>query len=433
MSTYRFLIVILSLLLANYSFSQKIIFLHHSTGGGVYAEGNVENWFSDYNSTHGTSYSIVERSYPNDPYPWDNYPYDFWNLWVNGACDNSKSGIECLESLAKEYQVIIFKHCFPGAGISDDNGNPDVTSSHKTLENYKLQYRALREKMDNFPSTKFIVWTLAPLHRNATNAGEASRSREFVNWVKSSWLTEDNKAHSNIFIYDFFGIVAESEANPSKGKVNCLKYDYEGDHNGSDSHPNEAANKVAGPLFAQCIVDAIQNNPTVTIASLEIVGESHKIETVGGSLQLTAKVSPENATNKNVKWSIVSGETYATLSADGLVTAQANGNVEIKATSANNPNATATFTIEITNQKSSIIKPGKENVIIKFDSTLKTYLIDFQKSPTFARIEVFNTQGKKLLSEKTEAKTYLLPNLPIGIYLLNVRLNNQAHRQKIVY
>lgn len=247
-----------------HSFGQKILFIHHSTGGNVYTQGNVAAWMTNYNTTHAKNYQLTERAYPDTPYPWENYPYDYWNLWVNPAstCNSSNVNIECISSLVQNYNVIVFKHCFPGAGIGADQATSSVSSNVKTLGNYKLQYRALRAIMDGYPNNKFIVWTLAPLHRNATNVADAARAKQFVDWVKNTWLTEDGKSHPNIFIFDFWGIVAESSTTPANGQVNCLKYAYEGDHNGNDSHPNQAANQVAGPLFGQCIVNAIENKTT---------------------------------------------------------------------------------------------------------------------------------------------------------------------------
>jgi hypothetical protein len=242
--------------------AQKIIFLHHSTGGGVYYEGNVAEWFQTYNSQNKTTYEISERNYPDTPYPWENYPYDYWNLWINGACNNSNTSIECMDKLAQKYQVIIFKHCFPGADIEPDQGNASSNSDRKSLENYKLQYRALRSLMDSYPNNKFIAWTLAPLHRNATSSANASRAKQFVDWVKNEWLTEDHQAHTNISVFDFFGLAAELSTSPSSGKTNCLKYAYEGEHNGSDSHPNTSANQKIGPLFGQFVVDAITKTNT---------------------------------------------------------------------------------------------------------------------------------------------------------------------------
>jgi len=241
-------------------YGQEVVFLHHSTGYWLYDQGNVSDWINDYNLTNQTNYQITERFYPDTPYPWANYPYDYWNLWINDECDNSDPDIECLDKLSQDYDVIIFKHCFPGAQVLADEGNPSISSSTKSLENYKLQYRALRSLMDSYPDNKFIVWTLVPLHRLDTNAGNAARARDFVDWVKTTWLAEDGLSHPNIYLFDFFGYAAESNSNPENGQVNCLKYEYEKSHTDQDSHPNELANQTIGPIFAEFIVNTIESS-----------------------------------------------------------------------------------------------------------------------------------------------------------------------------
>ena len=234
----------------------KIIFLHHSTGMNVYNEGRVKEWFSDYNREHGTSYKITGRLYPKPPS--GNYPFDYWNLWVNGVCNSDEPGKECMDTLTEKYNVIIFKHCYPGADILPDIGKPSVSFDRKSLENYKLQYRELRNMMDGYPDNMFVLWTLAPRHRLRTNPENATRAKQFVEWVKSDFLKEDTKSHPNIFLFDFWSIVAEDNPYPEKGEVNCLKYEYERSHKSKDSHPNRTANHVAGPLFTQFIVDSIK-------------------------------------------------------------------------------------------------------------------------------------------------------------------------------
>ncbi len=253
----------LSIVVANAQ-SDKAIFLHHSTGGAVFEGGNVTQWITDYNTQHSTNYSATELAYPNDPWGWENYPYDFWKLWVGGSCDNNLSNIQCFDKLCQDYELIIFKHCFPGAGIGEDSGIGDVASAEKTLANYQLQYRALLALFDQYPNNKIMVWTLAPLHRNATDAGQAARAAQFAYWVKNTWLTEDGKSHPNVFIFDFFGLAAEQSATPANGLQYCLKYDYEGDHNGNDSHPNNAANQLIGPLFAEQVVTALGTATSAT-------------------------------------------------------------------------------------------------------------------------------------------------------------------------
>lgn len=240
--------------------NNNAIFLHHSTGAGVFFEGNVAAWIADYNNEHGTDLEITEFAYPDSPWGWENYPYDYWKLWVDRSCNNTQDNIQCLDKLCENYDLIIFKHCFPGAGIEADNGSGDVTSPEKTLNNYKLQYRALLELFDQYPDNKFMVWTLAPLHRNATDSEQASRAAQFVDWVKNTWLTEDGNGHPNVFIFDFFGLVAEQDENPANGQQYCLKYDYEGDHSGNDSHPNLLANETNGPIFAAEVASILTQN-----------------------------------------------------------------------------------------------------------------------------------------------------------------------------
>ena len=241
-----------------YADREKIVFLHHSTGNNVYHDGRVPAWFSKYNKANRTSFQITARDYPDSPYPWENYPFDYWNLWVNGACNSNNANIECMNTLTKKYDVIIYKHCFPVSHIEPDKGSPALNSKIKSLENYKTQYRALRDLMESYPNNLFILWTLPPLHRLATTPDHAKRANQFVDWVKHEFLSEDGKPHQNIFIFDFWGIVAEGDPNPRRGRLNCLKYDFEKDHNNDDSHPNKAANELAGPLFSNVILKSIK-------------------------------------------------------------------------------------------------------------------------------------------------------------------------------
>ena len=253
------LVLLISSLAVAEGGDQRIVLLRHSTGGNVFDEGGVAKWFRNFNAENGTSYDISMRAYPDSPYSWKNYPYDYWNLWVNSKspANPNSSGVDTLENLAREYDMIIFKHCFPGSDIESDSGSSSVSSSRKTLGNYKLQYRALRDKFDSMPETIFMVWTLAPRHRMNTSKSQAARAKQFVDWVRDSWLTEDGKAHPNIFVFDFWSNVAETRQRPAKGETNTLRYEYERSHRDSDSHPNSTANRTVGPIFAQQVVDAI--------------------------------------------------------------------------------------------------------------------------------------------------------------------------------
>ncbi len=224
----------------------KIIFLHHSTGGNIW-QGGVSAWFQQYNTDNGTNHQITEQSFPkSSPYGWNNYPYDYWNIWVNHAGNNPYMEEPTLEILTQQYDVIIWKHCFPVSNILEDTGSPDINSQSKRIENYKLQYAALKTKMRQFSNTKFIVWTGAALVRNATSEAKATRARSFFNWVRNEW----DEAGDNIYLWDFYALETEGGL--------YFKDGYAASPN--DSHPNSSFSQTVAPLFCQRIVNVIEND-----------------------------------------------------------------------------------------------------------------------------------------------------------------------------
>jgi hypothetical protein len=220
----------------------KIVFLHHSTGECVW-NGGVKAWFDAYNQANQTDYQITEQDFPkSDPYGWNNYPYDYWNIWVRHAGSSPYQTEPTLEMLTPKYDVIIFKHCFPVSAIEADTGTADVASEAKRVENYKLQYAALKQKLRAFPKTKFIVWTGAALVEAETDEAAARRARAFFDWVRTTW---DGRG-DNIYLWDFYALETEGGL--------YLKTAYAA----GDSHPNERFSKMVAPLFCQRIVDVIR-------------------------------------------------------------------------------------------------------------------------------------------------------------------------------
>jgi hypothetical protein len=238
----------------------KIIFLHHSTGGVIWSAG-VREWFDACNQKNGTRYDIVEQAFPKQsPYGWNNYPYDYWNIWVNHAGNAPYMEEPTLELLTKTYDVIVLKHCCPVSDIQEDTGAPDIASPEKRVENYKLQYNALKAAMRRFPKTKFIVWTgaaqvdrftvldkVAALMRGRSGIRErAQRARTFFDWVKKDW----DEPGDNIYVWDFYELETE-------GGV-FLKKEYAAGP--TDSHPNETFAKKAAVCFCRRTVSVIEGN-----------------------------------------------------------------------------------------------------------------------------------------------------------------------------
>jgi hypothetical protein len=253
----------------------NILYIHHSTGGVIWqgekaslftravrkvspglaetlgGQAKLPALFEKYNKDNGKNYLITETAFPKAaPYGWHNYPYDYYDIWVKHAGNEPYMEEPTLEILTKQYQVISFKHCYPVSNIKADQDSSSIDSDYKSLANYKLQYNALRDKMHEFPNTKFILWTGAVRVKSALSEDEALRAREFFTWVKEEWdLPEDN-----IFIWDFYELETEGGL--------YLKDEYA--TSDTDSHPNTVfASKAVGLVFNR-IVDVIENNGTRT-------------------------------------------------------------------------------------------------------------------------------------------------------------------------
>ena len=87
----------------------------------------------------------------------------------------------------------------------------------------------------------------------------------------------------------------------------------------------------------------------VESVAISSAGDATTISTDDGTLQLTATVSPENATDKTVSWS-VDDESKATISNTGLLTALDNGSVVVTATANGGVDIKSTFNVTISGQ-----------------------------------------------------------------------------------
>lgn len=239
--------------------SYKIIFLHHSTGEVIKngevkpiryvgkfirQKSSVSKWFDEYNKLNETNYIFEDQFFPKKKvYGWNNYPYDYYNIWVKNAGEKPYLDEPTLEILTKQYDMIIFKHCFPVCDIEENINQPDINSSKKRLENYKLQYQALKKKMYEFPDTKFLLWTGAARVENSLPKERALRAKEFFNWVRTEWNTPGD----NIFIWDFYELETKGSLylNPEFAKST------------TDSHPNQSFAKNTFILFCERIVEVI--------------------------------------------------------------------------------------------------------------------------------------------------------------------------------
>ncbi len=233
---------------------KKIIFLHHSTGNCIWLgktnryiskitqKSDVKTFIRKYSKSTQAKYLIDEQNFPSStPYGWKNYPYDYYNIWVKNAGNQLYMNESTLEILTKVYDIIIFKHCYPVSKIMEDIGNPDINSEEKRVENYKLQYIALKNKMHEFPNNKFILWTPAVHVKSLLTEDEARRTNEFYNWILDEW---DEKG-DNIYIWDFYKYETDGGF--------YFKDEYSS--SATNSHPGKDFSARLAPIFSKFIID----------------------------------------------------------------------------------------------------------------------------------------------------------------------------------
>ncbi len=238
--------------------SVKAIFLHHSTGNNILKgdankylykltkHGQVTQSLSKYNHNNKLKIEFSSQFFPKgNIYGWKNYPFDYYNIWVKNAGNMPYMGEPTLEILTAEFQVIIFKHCFPGSNILADTGVSGADSEVKSLEVYKEQYNKLKEKMHQFPNTKFIIWTLAALTEKSTVPENALRAKEFTEWVKNQWKEKGD----NVYLFDFYSLETEGGL--------YLKNEFA--TSGTDSHPNKKFSRRVASEFCKCIINVVRD------------------------------------------------------------------------------------------------------------------------------------------------------------------------------
>ena len=219
----------------------RIIFLHHSCGHNLIEQGDVrqgltKRGYDFYDHGYNDdglrladgSYSGMNFDVPGDNTDPDGYA-EIFTQPLNDPPDNTFSHL-------MQYDIIIFKSCYPTSNIA----------SEEQLEAYQEYYRTIRDRMDQHPEKTFIIVTQPPEVPGNSDEGAGSRARDFVNWLQSSEYLD---GHANIFVFDFFGLLADDD--------NFLRSEYRFDD--YDGHPNQRANQEIGPIFVDFIDQVIQS------------------------------------------------------------------------------------------------------------------------------------------------------------------------------
>jgi hypothetical protein len=149
----------------------------------------------------------------------------------------------------KQYPVVIIKSCFPSSQIESISSDAQ-NDRKKTVEGYKMLWRTMISDFAKKPDNFFVLWTNAPLARNATTLESAKYSDMFCRWAKDTLAAGLDQTFGafpeNVHVFDFFHLLAGEDGILRDSFAKSLK----------DSHPNSAATEFAAPVFVKEVFDA---------------------------------------------------------------------------------------------------------------------------------------------------------------------------------
>lgn len=163
------------------------------------------------------------------------------------------------------------------------------------------------------------------------------------------------------------------------------------------------------------------------------------ITTNGGTLQVQAIFLPANATNQNVNWSIVNGTGTATISANGLITAQTNGTIRAKAVSAENATIKDSLLITISGQSGlSVTEDVLSNIEIYPNPAQTSISIRLNQNHASVNIKLSDSKGSIIYEGKAgenelfEALKIDVTNLQPGVYYLQLNSADFQTVKKVI-
>jgi len=154
-------------------------------------------------------------------------------------------------------------------------------------------------------------------------------------------------------------------------------------------------------------------NQVIQITGITVTsaGGESLISAIGGTLQLSASITPTTATNQTITWSISDGSGQASINSTGLVTAISSGTVTARAEANDDSGVTGTLLITINN--SNIDTPF---VAIVVDNEMRFPLDD---SYLGCKISLYNLYGNLMSTKLVDSNlcVFDISTISSGLYI----------------
>jgi len=167
----------------------------------------------------------------------------------------------------------------------------------------------------------------------------------------------------------------------------------------------------------------------VTSIDVQAEGGSTEISVNQGTLQMFANVSPDDASDTAIIWSVTNGTGQATISQDGLLQAVGDGTVTVVATARDGSGVQATIQITISNQTTGIffyLKPSDQNPIRVFPNPSSDYIQVGGDIAYPSVLRIYNMTGRLIREERLESgdQQVDVSGLQEGLFI--IRMNGKS-------
>jgi hypothetical protein len=176
--------------------------------------------------------------------------------------------------------------------------------------------------------------------------------------------------------------------------------------------------------------------PTL-VESITLGPDPAEIDTEEGSIQLTAEVLPEDASNSGISWEIDSGSSLASLSANGELTANgtADGTVVVRVSAKDESGVFDEINVAISNQTVGIEEISIDGISVKVIDQELEFIVE--PSQDTRKVNLHSIQGKTVYSDELKAisrrGSISMSEFESNIYILEIIGQNSRKITKVLY
>ena len=254
------------------------------------------------------------------------------------------------------------------------------------------------------------------------------------------YTKKSGKLYAQVFVWPEKGLLKVPSLTNTINKIYLMNdtttlLNYK-DRNGyiRISLPANAPNPIGSVVVIDVTGVPKASTKYIKVTSISVKGQGGltTIPGVGGTLQMSAAITPTTATDKTVNWT-VSNSTIASVSNTGLLTAKKIGSVIVTATAKDGSDNFGQ--VQITVGSVSIIStPTSSSLKIFLNPANKRFVnLQYDNSSNLISYSLADSLGKEVLKGTFTNKTTLdLRNCKPGIYFIKVENDGKSEVQKLL-